>query len=110
MQHSAERVALININQTGCVVDKCPGDESCRHKGGGMDTGYYDHLTNTIIDDLPVGYNAYRIMRVGNAEYEGEPGTMIIRVRYNGTDVILDWIEGKTPWDVKIEEEKHALD
>jgi hypothetical protein len=98
LQHTARRAAELDAVQSGCVVNGCPGGEGCRHTGGGLDMGYFDHLTNTIIDDLPIGYNSYHTMKVDGETYEGKPGTMVIRVRYDGEKVMLDWVEGKSPW------------
>lgn len=77
-----------------CVVKGCNGGGDCTHKSGGVDTGYFDPVTNAIIGEKPVGYNEHHTMNIDDQSYEAPEGTMVIRVEYDGTDYTLTWVEG----------------
>ena len=92
---NAERTATMDLVGSTCIVRNCDGKTSCTHKTGSYNIGYFDHPTNTIVGALPKGYNEYKIMDIGDKTYYGPVNTMVIRVMYDGSMMILDWVKGR---------------
>lgn len=90
---TAQRVANLN-SIGGCIVQGCHGGGDCPHTKDGVQTGYFDHDTNTVTGELPRGYNEYRTMEIGGRTFEGKAGTMVIRIQYDGTNYTLSWVKG----------------
>ncbi|MCI1959969.1 MAG: hypothetical protein LKJ25_10155 [Clostridia bacterium] len=80
---TAKNLAEININETGNIFGN----------GNLTYVGYYDNESNQIVADIPRGYNKYTVMTVGKVMYTGAPGTMVIRIIYDGKNIKYDWVE-----------------
>ncbi|MCB6343925.1 hypothetical protein [Enterocloster lavalensis] len=91
MVETAQRVASLN-SIDGCIVKGCDGGSACPHTQNGVQTGYFDHDTNTITGEIPRGYNEYHTMEIDGRTFEGKAGTMVIRIEYDGTDYTLSWV------------------
>ena len=91
MVETALRVASLN-SIDGCIVKGCDGGSACPHTQNGVQTGYFDHDTNTITGEIPRGYNEYHTMEIDGRTFEGKAGTMVIRIEYDGTDYTLSWV------------------
>lgn len=91
MAETAQRVASLN-SIDGCIVKGCDGGSACPHTQNGVQTGYFDHDTNTITGEIPRGYNEYHTMEIDGRTFEGKAGTMVIRIEYDGTDYTLSWV------------------
>ena len=91
MAETSQRVASLN-SIDGCIVKGCDGGSACPHTQNGVQTGYFDHDTNTITGEIPRGYNEYHTMETGGRTFEGKAGTMVIRIEYDGTAYTLSWV------------------
>lgn len=91
MAETAQRVASLN-SIDGCIVKGCDGGSACPHTQNGVQTGYFDHDTNTITGEIPRGYNEYHTMETDGRTFEGKAGTMVIRIEYDGTAYTLSWV------------------
>jgi Tfp pilus assembly protein PilV len=80
---TAKNLAEVNINETGNIF----GNDNLTH------IGYYDDKSNQIVADIPKGYNKYSVMTVDKVMYTGAPGTMVIRITYDGKNIKYDWVE-----------------
>lgn len=92
---TAERAAMLNMAGSDCIVKDCNGKEGCNHIKGGVSTGYLDHVSNSIVGELPEGYNEANVMTIRGKQYEGKKGTMVIKVEYDGSQITLSWVKGK---------------
>ena len=92
---TAERAAMLNMAGSDCIVKDCNGKEGCDHIKGGVSTGYLDHVSNSIVGELPEGYNEANVMTIRGKQYEGKKGTMVIKVEYDGSQITLSWVKGK---------------
>jgi prepilin-type N-terminal cleavage/methylation domain-containing protein len=81
---TAQNLAAANVNVTGNIFD-----------GNNLKTsvGYYDDESNSIVDYKPKGYNKSTVMTVNGIMYTGSPGTMVIRITYDGSNIKYDWVE-----------------
>lgn len=81
---TAQNLAAANVNVTGNIFD-----------GNNLKTsvGYYDDESNSIIAYKPKGYNKSTVMTVNGVMYTGSPGTMVIRITYDGSNIKYDWVE-----------------
>ena len=98
MVNTAESVARINSNNgMNCVVNKCASNSNgqCPHQWGEGYVGYFDNVSNTIVESKPPGYNQAKVMTVGDQEYYGEINTMVIRVYVKPNHIELSWVLGK---------------
>lgn len=91
MAETAQRVASLN-SIDGCIVKGCDGGVTCPHTKNGVQTGYFDHDTNTITGESPKGYNEYHTMDIVNSTFKGKARTMVIRIEYDGTAYTLSWV------------------
>ncbi len=93
MAETARRVANLN-SIGGCIVQGCGGGSGCPHTQNGVQTGYFDHDTNTVRGERPRGYNEYHTMEIDGRTFEGKAGTMVIQIQFDGTNYVLSWVKG----------------
>lgn len=86
---------MLNMAGSDCIVKDCNGKESCTHIKDGLSTGYFDHRSNSIVGELPKGYNESTVMTIREKQYEGKKGAMVIKVQYDGSQITLSWVKGK---------------
>lgn len=91
--NTAESAARINAVGSECPVRGCDGGE-CIHKTEEGYVGYFYRPSNSVRGKKGVGYNEYKIMKIGDEEYYGEPGTMIIQIVNHDGELTLSWVEG----------------
>ncbi|SHK26522.1 hypothetical protein [Hespellia stercorisuis] len=91
--NTAESVASLNTVGGDCVVRSCGGG-NCVHLTSKGYVGYFDHPTNSIYGEKKSGYNEYKVMKIGDKKYYGDPGTMVIKVVSRDGELTLSWVKG----------------
>ena len=99
-ENTAKSVAIVNSNNgIQCMIKDCPSYSggTCTHQYGTDGYfGYYDDVSNTIVGDLPSGYNDGTEMNIDGKKYYGDRGTMVIKVTIEpGEEPVLSWVKGK---------------
>ena len=94
--NTADSIARINSNNgANCVVDNCGSSGHCPHWTNQGYVGYFDNIGNIIVGTRPKGYNEYSTMEIGDRQFHGDPGTMVIKVTASEGEVIVTWELGK---------------
>lgn len=93
---TCERVATVNLLETGCVVNGCDRQKgtTCIHQVGDVTVGYWDAVAKKVFADKPAGYNEYPKMKIGKTVYHGKVHTMVIKVEGRKDKIKLTWVKG----------------
>ncbi len=94
--NTCESVAKVNsLDGTICPVNGCGNsDGTCIHHNSRGYVGYFDSVSNTVVASKVRGYNLGDNPSIDGKQYNGEKGTLILRVMvYDGT-IYYDWVKG----------------
>jgi len=94
MANTAESIALVNSsNGLNCPV--CGNEGHCQHWTSEGYIGYFDNISNTIVGEIPKGYNENTTMEIDGKMYYGDRYTMVLQVKTSEEHLTVSWQKGK---------------